>query len=168
MALTNDQQIYLDAIYREMATSLARYALANLKNESAAEEVVQDTFRIACTKIEELMRSENPNGWLFLVLKHVIGDKQRAEKRNIRLLCTLFSMQGTEIHSPEQELDLRVLYEDLVQSEDFQILEQYYLLQKNMREIASEKGITLEACKKRIQRARMRLKQYMRDLHRNE
>ena len=61
-------------LYLEMYSKLFDYAFSFLKNESLAEEAVQNTFQIACQKPEKVCNSPNPQGWLVITLKNVISN----------------------------------------------------------------------------------------------
>ena len=54
MGLAAHQEEIIAQLYREMYRKLVVYA-ENALNDSLAEEAVQDTFRIACSKYDELM-----------------------------------------------------------------------------------------------------------------
>ena len=72
MSLNQEEEEYIERLYREMYTRLCIYAMSALGSKALAEEVVQDTFRIACIKPDGLMSSKNPRGWLVNTLKNVI------------------------------------------------------------------------------------------------
>ena len=55
-----------------------------------------------------------------------------------------------------------VLFSDVSKSEDFQLLKRVALDHYTMPELAWELGISVEACKKRVQRARKRLQKKLR------
>ena len=52
-----------------------------------------------------------------------------------------------------------ILFCDVSGSEDFQLLKRIALDRCTMLEIAEELGISVETCKKRVQRARKRLRE---------
>ena len=81
MGLAAHQEEIIAQLYREMYRKLVVYA-ENALNDSLAEEAVQDTFRIACSKYDELMNSSNPQGWLMNTLKNVIRNI-RKEQANL-------------------------------------------------------------------------------------
>ena len=77
MGLDRQQDEFVSRYYKEMYQQLMVYARSSLSNPSLAEEAVQDTFRIACAKIDDFMSSPNPQGWLVLVLRNVIRNIRR-------------------------------------------------------------------------------------------
>ena len=50
MSLNQEEEKYIEQLYREMYTRLCFYAKNALGSRTLAEEAVQDTFRIACIK----------------------------------------------------------------------------------------------------------------------
>ena len=81
MGLSAHQEEFITQLYKEMYEKLVVYA-ENMLNEGLAEEAAQDTFRIACSKYDELMNSSNPQGWLMNTLKNVIRNI-RKEQANL-------------------------------------------------------------------------------------
>ena len=55
-----DQDKLLSQLYQDHFAKLTMYALAVLKNESRAQDAVQDTFHEAITHIDILIQHPNP------------------------------------------------------------------------------------------------------------
>ena len=91
MSLNQEEEEYIERLYREMYTRLCIYAMSALGSKALAEEVVQDTFRIACIKPDGLMSSKNPRGWLINTLKNVIRNRRRTEARLSNALLAAMS-----------------------------------------------------------------------------
>lgn len=160
--LTPEQQLFLEQLYRKMYYQLLDYATNALSNRALAEEAVQDAFRIACAKIDSCYASENPPGWLMNTLKYVIKNIRRSDSRYNRLLMQLF--QEVSNHDAQTEdgglgkIDTDI---DLVQeigAENYQLLQNVALHRYTMLEAAQELGISVEACKKRLQRIKKQLR----------
>lgn len=155
MSSSEPWQSDLEQIYREMYPTLYAYALRILKDHALAEEAIQDTFCIACAKREQALSNPKPRGWLMLTLKHVMQNMLRAQRKVQRLL---FLTAGEEQPAEAPELlDVDVLFGDVSDSEDFRLLKRIALDQCTIVELAQDLGISVEACKKRVQRARKRL-----------
>ena len=157
----SEKHRFFDCVYQEMCPHLMRYALASIKDPDLAEDVVQDVFRIAWTRIDVFMTSPNYKGWLINTLKYVLRDYQRAKVKYISLISKLLASQAYAKHGARMELSVDMLYEDMAGSEDLMLLKRLYLEDQTMKEIAATDGISVEACKKRVQRARARLKEYI-------
>ncbi|MCI8762515.1 MAG: sigma-70 family RNA polymerase sigma factor [Oscillospiraceae bacterium] len=155
MSSSEPWQSDLEQMYREMYPTLYAYALRILKDHALAEEAIQDTFCIACAKREQALSNPKPRGWLMLTLKHVMQNMLRAQRKVQRLL---FLTAGEEQPAEAPELlDVDVLFGDVSNSEDFRLLKRIALDQCTIVELAQDLGISVEACKKRVQRARKRL-----------
>ena len=145
----------LEQMYQEMYPTLYAYALRILKNHALAEEAIQDAFCIACAKREQVLSNPKPRGWIMMTLKHVMQNMLRTQ-RKLQHLLFLTAGEEQPMEGPEL-LDVDVLFGNVSDSEDFRLLKRIALEQCTMAELAQDLGISAEACKKRIQRARKRL-----------
>ena len=117
----------------------------------------QDTFRIACIKPDGLMSSKNPRGWLINTLKNVIRNRRRTEARLSNALLAAMSAYEPQASTTVETTEFIVAYSDALGEEDFQLLVNIVVRRYTMLEAAEELGITVEACKKRVQRAKKKL-----------
>ena len=151
-------------LYQEMYGRMVAYATSVLGDRNLAEEVVQDTFCIFCTKAETALQHENPQGWLMRTLQNVIRNMQRQRADLNRLIMAALQVENLEELLVYDEEDVNLLYGDLAPRADFHLLKQVVLDGCTMLEAAEEYGISVEACKKRIQRLRAYLKKKLSDL----
>lgn len=63
----------LHQLYVEHYSCLFRFARSYV-NQDLAEDLVQETFLIAQKRIDRVIGSENPKGWLINTLRNVIGN----------------------------------------------------------------------------------------------
>lgn len=141
-------------LYQEMFEKLMSYARSSLDNEALAEEAVQETFRIACQKPEQLCDSPNPQGWLVQTLKYTICNMQSSRATAKRIVEKYLMTQAKEFSFSEDKLDLGVLYKNVADTEEFKLLSEMAIEGKSHEEMASSRGISVNACKKRVQRAK--------------
>lgn len=151
-------------LYQEMYGRMVAYASSVLGDRNLAEEVVQDTFCIFCTKAETTLQHENPQGWLMRTLQNVMRNMQRHRAAVNRLMMKAFRVKNWEALLVYDQEDVDLLYGDLAARADFQLLKRVVLDGCTMLEAAKEYGISVEACKKRIQRLRTHLKKKLSDL----
>ncbi len=160
MTLREDQNNLIEQMYREMYLQLFTYARSALDDASFAEEAVQDTFRIACAKIEEIQGSPNPKGWLLNVLKNVIRNMRRSQIQIAKVtMAAMMNAASAPQESPETTVE--VMYADLIPQEDYLLLKHVALERLTMLELSQELGISIEACKKRVQRAKSKMKKQL-------
>lgn len=158
MSGSNPQDEQIERLYREMYNILLVYAKNSLQELPLAEEAVQDVFCIACAKSDDCLYCGNPKGWLMETLKNVIRKIKRQQARMGRLVILSLSSQEHEQFPTFDEENVDLLYGDVAMREDFQLFKRLALDHYSMREAADEFGITVEACKKRVQRIRALLR----------
>lgn len=156
--MNDEQNKIIEQLYLELFDRMMAYARSSLQSESQAEEAVQETFRIACMKPEELCTSQNPRGWLLNTLKFTIQNKKRCNDNANRLLTDYVASQSRENAVSEDKIRLEVLYGNLADLDEFKLLQEMVVDGKSQLEMAQDRGISLDACKKRVQRAKEKLR----------
>ena len=151
--MDTEERKRIEELYLEMFDLLMAYARSSLSREALAEEAVQETFRIACTKASALCASENPKGWLVNTLKNVIQNTRRSQNYAERLVM-LYMAQHQESAASEDAVGLDLMYGKVAQSEEFQLLKEMAVDGLSHLEMAQKRGISVDACKKRVQRAK--------------
>lgn len=154
-----EQRKRIEELYLEMFNMLLSYARASLREESLAEEAVQETFQVACRKPEQILSSPNPKGWLVNTLKYTIFDIKRDSESVRRVLAAYQALQAEDFTVSENSISLDVMYGNLAKTEDFKLLKEMALEGRSYLEMATARGISINACKKRVQRAREKLQE---------
>lgn len=144
----------IEHLYIQLYDQLFIYGRCVFQNDALAEEAVQETFRIACMKPEALWNSENPEGWVVITLKNVISNMQRNRATASRILVGYIEKQAKELAISEDQMDFSLIYGGIAESEEFHLIKEMVLEGKSHLEMARERGITVDACKKRVQRAK--------------
>lgn len=144
----------IEMLYLEMYDMLLTYAQCSFKEESLAEEAVQETFRIACQKPDQLCESKNPKGWLVNTLKFTIRNMKRNREHTLQLLSAYLLEQEECVAFSEDRLSLQLMYGNVADSEEFQLIKEMVIDKKSHLEMAKARGISVSACKKRVQRAK--------------
>jgi RNA polymerase sigma-70 factor (ECF subfamily) len=158
-----EQKICIEELYLEMYDMLMIYARVNLDSESLAEEAVQETFRIACQKPDSVCSSANPQGWLVNTLKNTIRNMKGSRAIAKRILETYMITQLREFSVTEDRINLNVLYENVADTEEFKLLSEMAVEGRSHEEMARSRGITVTACRKRVQRAKETLQRKIRN-----
>lgn len=148
------QSKQIEMLYLEMFNKLMAYACSSLDSTALAEEAVQETFRIACQKPDQLCGSSNPQGWLVRTLKYTIQNIQNSRATARNLIEKYLITQVKEFSFLEDRVDLRVVYENVADTEEFKLLFEMAIEGKSCEEMAKSRNITVSACRKRVQRAK--------------
>jgi len=164
MGLSKEQNEFVAALYNEMSTNLYVYAMNAFGNQSQAEEAVQETFRIACSNVDKLMSSDKPKGWLMNTLKNVINNTRKKQARMFKMVMTAVSLEDLVVATPGKLDDVDLLYSDLLEPEEFDLLKKIVIDRYSILDAAQELRIIVAACKKRVQRAKKKLKKILEDI----
>lgn len=162
--LTPEEALLIDELYDKWFSSLKSCALPIMGDESSAEEAVQETFRTACVKINEVVTSPSRVGWLFLTLRNTISNMQRSRNRMARIM--FYATTEVLNNCPDetvQDIGVDTLYNDLAGTSDFELLKRLAIDRCTFAELSEELGISIAACKQRAYRARKRLREKMTD-----
>ena len=157
------QSKQIEDLYLEMFDKLIIYARSSLDNDALAEEAVQETFRIACQRAEKLCSSENPQGWLVLALKNTIRNIRSNRANAKRIVEKYLMVHFQEDALSEDRLSLQILYGSVADTEEFKLLSELAIDGKSHKEMAEARGISVNACKKRVQRAKETLQRKIDD-----
>lgn len=148
----------LEQLFREYYKDLLAFAMRHFDSSELAEEAVQEVFRTACTKPWKLKDCTNEIGWLFCALKLEIKNIQRNREHDKKLIERLEAKSHRSNYISYDRINIDVVYSNLVNDPDFHLIKKLAVDGKSQKELAQELGIKLSACKKRVQRARERLR----------
>ena len=162
MSLDTHQAQIITEVYNKMYKQLLAYARNSLGQEYLVEESVQDTFRIACAKYDEFISSPNPEGWLIITLRNIIRNTRREQAKLSRMFVKAIS-SGDEVYSESyiiaaEDKNIEKAETNLYFSGMLTLVAIYGY---STAEAARVFGITAEACKKRVQRIKKKLKKLL-------
>lgn len=156
-----EQDKLIEDLFRRLYRFMLNYAESSLKNKSLAEEAVQETFAIACRRANCVCDSESPEGWLVETLKFVLLNLERRQQTANRIIAALPEYRPDLVAAPEEPENLKLLYGDIANTKEFQLVYAMAVEGKSCIEIAEAEGITAPACRKRFERARKYLRKKM-------
>lgn len=148
------QRKQVETLYLEMYDLLFSYASSALSSPSQAEEIIQETFQIACLKIEDVFYSPNPRGWIFNTLKFLISNASKQRFRDTKIITDSLGDHIDQMGHSMDQLDVDLLYGNVADTPEFKLIKAIALDGKSMLELSQEMGISIDATKKRAQRAR--------------
>ena len=145
---------YFTRLYGENFPDMYYFARKVLGSGELAEDAVQEAFVVAYRKLDVLMASPAPRAWLFRTLRNVVGDCLRRRARLVELLGAEREPEG----SAGDPADLRLELECAIDRDSLDMLVRIYAERYSYKEVAGLYGITVDAAKKRVQRAKDRLR----------
>ena len=152
--LSEAQRAFLNHIYIAMYSTIYHYAIAAVQNEHLAQEIAQIVFTKACNDPESIMASPRPNGWLVKALRHTLQEYYRERDRAVEL-TERSAMVSPTVHRDDY---FDVEYSDILDPEEMKLLRLVDVEGFSTRDAAEAFGIAEAACRKRLQRAREKLR----------
>ena len=149
-----EEKEFIDQLYFEMYESLVSYAYSSLQDLHRSEELAQEVFVSAVQKSESLLSSSNPRGWLYKTMWHMLQNNGRTTAHQMKLIADYLAVNGTEITMTVDKISLKLQYGKLAETEEFKLIYDMAVLGKTHEEMARERGISINTCKKRAERAK--------------
>ena len=161
--LKPEEKEFINKLYLKKYDKLYNYAQKLMSGSAAAEDIVQDTFLMACAKVDLLVQHPNPGGWLVAALKKNIYNYWRMRDCITNIIVDM-PMEDWLNNYPDKQMptdDLDFLYGDLVKYKEYEILKRFVVEGYSTSEIAAEYRISVNTCKQRIFRAKRILQQVL-------
>ena len=150
MNVTKDQHDTIRSAFYEYSKVLAQHAMRCVCDSKTAEQLVQDTFVVACEKPETFCTHEKPLAWLFAVLNNKIKqEREDAYRHSHEEYKDELDQRETQPQEPLEYILPRSL-----DPEERELL--ILRCEKNWsyEQIAEYKGIRVDACRQKFQRAK--------------
>lgn len=157
--LNKEEQEFFYGLYKDHYKALFVCAYQLGIGREAAEDYVQDAFTMAIRHIDDIKINRNPRRYLKQALKNVIGYQFRSLRYAIKLQKRLQDELGySQDEYFADELQLETMYRGAIDDEELNLLLRFYLDGWSQKDLAEEMGISENACKKRIRRAKDHLR----------
>lgn len=157
--MTQEQRTFLERLYKDNFNDFYLHAYSLLHDNSLAEVAVQEAAQVACQKIQSLMRSENPIGWMYKAIEygalHMLRDARRDRAMFSPLEEQRYKSGGIEPEITDKDLKEQCL--TIISQEEFNFFWRIVIEGSTYQEEADREGISLWACYKRASRIRERL-----------
>ncbi|MBQ8412225.1 MAG: sigma-70 family RNA polymerase sigma factor [Lachnospiraceae bacterium] len=151
----------LEKTILEYSDFLFRICFLILKNEQDVGDVIQETFIQYMRKNPEFNNEEHKKAWLIKVAQNKCKDFLRFHKKHSCVPLDEVEewlVDSTEA-TPSHKAQLEVIWELDYKLRSVVVL--YYIEGYSIKETADMLGISEVACKKRLERARKKLKEIL-------
>lgn len=139
----------IESLLQTYGNSLFRLSLVMLRNESDAEDAIQDTMIRYLQKAPNFQDADHEKAWLFKVCTNICHDMLRYRKRHPQVDI------DTQYHLTEKETDASLLDALMELPERFKlVLILYYVEGYRIHEIAEIIERSPSAVKMRLQKGR--------------
>lgn len=159
--MTQDIDLFIESFYRENYQKLYIYAFSILQRPADAEVAVQEAFVTVCEIPMELIRSENPIGWMKKTVRYralrLLDDRKRTSALLVALTALAPDVDFSAWDSSDAELIL--LCQSIVSKDEFDFFLRLASGAATFLEESARLNIKLPACYKRFERIRDKLQQ---------
>lgn len=158
--MTNrENDLLIEKWYKQYSTFLFHYACQFI-DYHAAEEVVQESFRIAWEVVQK-KEIEYPKTWLRKVAENVVKNKIREREKWRELLSDIEKLPEDVFGQVEDPVNVELEYNGLIDQQDLHLLRLLAVDGYTYTEAAKKLCITAEACRKRAKRAEQKLREFL-------
>lgn len=160
--MTAEQAAFLEQFFKAHFSELQVHAFRFLGDWKNTEGVVMDAFEIACEKIDTFLECKNQIGWMKSVVQNVCRNSLRRRSRDAMLLLAWEDITEGQLPGVEDTHPSWLVEEckALLSQEEFSLLYQAVVLDVPYDELARTRGITMWACRKRVQRTLAKLRKF--------
>lgn len=146
--------------------SIKRFVHFHVKNQWAAEDIVQETFLKAHKNVESLRDKSKAKSWLYTIAWHLSLNHFKKQKNNPSLFPEKIDSQPVllNIHQQMEQNEMgSCVHEKIKQLPDKlkMVLSLYDIEELSHKEISDILSISIETAKTRLHRARKALKKIL-------
>lgn len=152
--LTDADQAFLITLFEDSKDIIKIRARQKLGNDLDTEDILQNTFEIACKRIKKIRESNNPVGWMILTAHNEI---KHALRRRSKIIY-IEDMQSIPDPTEHINLGLDELLPQDMPREDADLLKQVYERREKIQDAAKDMDVGYDALKWRLKRIRDKLK----------
>lgn len=187
-----DKHLFDDTVFMQtLRTQMLKFAILQVRNETLAEDAVQEAILSAYQHIERFNRQAALKTWVFAILKNKLIDLLRKEKRytdakildsgagrnDEALLDNLFTEQGywqkdqrpQKWDEPDQDLESHHFWKifdtclDALPARYSRLFMMREFLELDSREICDNEALSISNLNTTLFRARLRLRECLED-----
>jgi RNA polymerase sigma-70 factor, ECF subfamily len=147
----------VEELFVRCEARLGRYLAQFVRDRQLAEDLLQDTFHDALRAPERLAAATSPEAWLFGIARHRALATLRRRRRFDSALRRLTAGRRASTDEDGDLVALRDLLERTLSAEDRSLVILRYLHEFGATELAEMTGLSADAVRQRLARARKRL-----------
>lgn len=146
----------VEELFAACQPRVGRYLAQIVDDRALAEDLLQDSFHDALRSRAQLSGVRNPEAWLYGIARNRALQALRRRRRFARMLSRL-GERPTTTRYDEEIVAVRDLLARHLSAEDRGLVLLRYLHDFDSHELAEMTGLTSEAIRQRLSRARARL-----------
>lgn len=154
--IRNKDESAIDNIITRYRGPALRYASCILRDRTLAEDAVQETFIRVVTRCDSYNSQRSFTAWFYTILRNICIDIYRKEIKRSEKLNIMSPQKLPEVSTTPS--DQTAIFLEYLGGSDREILTLRFIHGMHFKEIAEYFSISVDAAKKRVKRALIRLK----------
>jgi RNA polymerase sigma-70 factor (ECF subfamily) len=146
----------IETLFERCERRLGRYLAQMVRGRSLAEDLLQETFHKALRSGSQLASAQNQEAWLFGVARKLALQALR-KRRRFQLALSRFPTRPRAAEDSAEVVAARELLERALTPEDRSLVLLRYLHGFSAVELAEAMGLSADAVRQRLSRARRRI-----------
>ncbi len=154
--MESEKKLFLENLYKLYSEDIYNIAYSKLNHDKEkAKEVVQETFALACMKVDTIYQAEKPIQWLLCVQSHIVKREKfrlsirKDGKYSFFTEINIDMLPAEEMPIEEVEFYEGSIFDDLreiLSEREMKFVEERYIKDKKYKEVADSLQITESAC----------------------
>jgi RNA polymerase sigma factor (sigma-70 family) len=158
--LTSADKELINDLYTEYLQQVSRYVYSHVNDISAVDDIISDTFMLACERASELQNHPNKAGWLFSVARNKILEYRRTGNR-IELYGEYSDSFSAGTVDSVSINEMQIYIEKNLTHDEYIRFMRYFIWGYSISEMASMENISKDNMSVRINRLRKKLKELL-------
>ncbi|MCM1046020.1 MAG: RNA polymerase sigma factor [Candidatus Gastranaerophilales bacterium] len=154
--ITSDEEAFLSGIFHKYYTDLYLYVSTHIHNPSAVDDIVADTFALACEKIEDLKVHPNQKGWLIRTAHNKTREMYR-QMKNSGLSYDETEVENHPADSPYEMKELELTIESALTPVEHRRFLRYFIWGCSVKELAALEDTSENNTSVRLTRIRQKI-----------
>lgn len=150
--MTKEQNELISKLFHENGKWLAQLAYRYTQSSELAEDLLQETMLIACTRIDILAEHENQIGWLVKTLWN-LAKREMKKFYHTEVPLELDYIRDCSRENTEIELPMKFYLPPELNEKEKEIILMRIDQGMSYLEIAEMKGVSEDACRQQLSRA---------------
>lgn len=150
--MTKEQNELISKLFHENGKHLAQLAYRYTQSSELAEDLLQETMLIACTRIDILTEHENQIGWLVKTLWN-LAKREMKKLYHTEVPLELDYIRDCTRDNSEMDLPMKFYLPPGLDEKEKEIVLMRIAQGMSYSEIAEIKGVSEDACRQQLSRA---------------
>lgn len=155
--MTPEEDAILSELYKKYRSSIYLYVFSSIKDSQAADDIVSDTFTLACEKFDQFKSHPNQIGWLYCTARNKMQELYRKLQNN-ELPYTEDSNTSLAVDNSNYSLkEIEITIRGVLTPEEHRRFQRYFIWGYSLQEMADLEGISKDNMAVRLSRLRKKL-----------